>query len=93
MFTIDLRPGLYFEDTALSASAPTLETAFSFVQAFSNDGTIVGTWEGHAGKRFVDVYDWYDLWFPDPQLIARITAPAGFIPSYGTCSSKVLITT
>ncbi len=93
MFTIDLRLGLYFENTALSASAPTLDSAFSFVQAFSNDGTIAGTWEEHAGKRFVDVYDWYDLWFLDAQAIARITAPPAFIPSDGTGGSKVFITT
>ena len=82
MFTIDLRKGVFSKDATLSAKAPSLDNALSFVRTLTIDGMIIATkWSLDSSRYVLHIYDWYDCWFTNPSAIARITAPAEFIPS------------
>jgi hypothetical protein len=81
MFTIQLREGLYSSGATLCAKAQRLDHAISFVQTFSMYRMIIaGDWFEDGGRFVLDVFDWTECWFADPQPLGRITAPTGFRP-------------
>lgn len=82
MFTIHLRKGAYSTGATLCVKAPTLDKALAFVRTFSLDGMIIeSNWTERAGRYDVDIYDWLECWSANPPLLARVTAPIGFVPT------------
>jgi hypothetical protein len=83
-FKIDLgkvypSKGVHPEGATVTARATTFSGAIDFIGEFYQ-GPFLESWEERDGLYVLDIYDWFDLWFPDPPVRARITAPPGFTP-------------
>jgi hypothetical protein len=82
MFAIYLRRGAYLENADVRARAMNLASAIGFVRSFCYDGiAIESNWVEFDGRYTLEVFDWLDGWFTNPQPIARITAPVGYLPA------------
>lgn len=83
-FRIDLgtvypSKGVHPEGAIVTARATTLSGAIDFIGEFYQ-GPFMESWEERDGLYVLDICDWFDLWFPDPPVRARIIAPPGFKP-------------
>jgi hypothetical protein len=81
MFTIQLHKSLHVDETTLSASGTSLESALELAGKLAgSDGVFISDWVKDDDGFVLNVYNWYDACTPNPPPLVRIIAPKGTIP-------------
>jgi hypothetical protein len=82
MFTVHLRDGVFPGNWVVTAKAATLPSVLGFIGEFcALPGIAIESPWAKRNDRFVmEVCDWCDCWFTNPQVLAWVIAPSGFTP-------------